>query len=407
MAEIKYFICCTALVLTGCGSNDKTQAASRKGPSETPVIVASVEKRAVPLELRAIGNVEAFSTVEVKSQISGPIARMLFEEGQDVQQGQVLFEIDPRPLQQTVREMEAEVASRRAALAQAEANLERDQAQAKNSRSQAGRSDELTKQGIIAREQNDQFQTLALAADKAVAATRASIESAKAAIQGAEAKLGEARLQLNYATIRAPISGRAGNVSRKTGNIVSANSDTLVIINQLSPIYASFTVPEQSLPELRRYAAGGKLAVHAMPQGAVSAADGAEGVLDFLDNTVDTASGTILLKARFPNKNRQLWPGQFVNVSVRLANPTETVVPSSAVRTAQQGSYVFVVKPDSTAEQRTIETVRSFDELTVIQSGLNPGEKVIVEGQLRVKPGSKVRIQQPRGEADRARTNSD
>ena len=221
---------------------------------------------------------------------------------------------------------------------------------------------ELTKQGIIAREQNDQFQTLALAADKAVTATRASIESAKAAIQGAEAKLGEARLQLNYATIRAPISGRAGNVSRKTGNIVTANSDTLVIINQLSPVYASFTVPEQSLPELRRYAAGGKLRVHAMPQGGVSAADGAEGVLDFLDNTVDTASGTILLKAKFPNKNRQLWPGQFVNVSVRLANPTETVVPSAAVRTAQQGSYVFVVKPDSTAEQRTIETARSFDE---------------------------------------------
>ena len=265
----------------------------------------------------------------------------------------------------------------------------------------------LTKQGIIAREQNDQFQTLALAADKAVAATRASIESAKAAIQGAEAKLGEARLQLNYATIRAPISGRAGTVSRKTGNIVSANGDALVIINQLSPVYASFTVPEQSLPELRRYAAGGKLRVHAMPQGAVSAADGAEGVLDFLDNTVDTASGTILLKAKFPNKNRQLWPGQFVNVSVRLANPTETVVPSSAVRTAQQGSYVFVVKPDSTAEQRTIETARSFDELTVVQSGLKPGEKVIVEGQLRVKPGSKVRIQQPKGEADRARTNSD
>jgi multidrug efflux system membrane fusion protein len=390
----------------GCGSDDKTQAASRKGPAVTPVVVEQVQRKPVPLELRAIGNVEAFSTVEVKSQISGPIARMLFEEGQDVRQGQVLFEIDPRPLQQTVREMEAEVANRRAALAQAEANYERDQAQAKTSATQAKRYAELTDQGIISRDQNEQFQTQALASEKAVTATRAAIESARAAIQGAEAKLADARLQLSYATIRAPISGRAGNVTRKPGNLVAANSDALVVINQLTPVFATFTVPEQSLPDLRRYAAGGKLRVRATPQGGI-AEDGVEGVLDFMDNTVDTASGTILLKAKFPNQNRRLWPGQFVSVSVRLANPTETVVPSAAVRTAQQGSYVFVVKSDSTAEQRVIQTARVFEDFTVVQDGLKPGEQVIVEGQLRVRPGTKIRIQPSKGEAADARTKSD
>jgi multidrug efflux system membrane fusion protein len=406
VAIIRYFICCTGLVLAGCGSNEKNQAASRKGPAVTPVVVAQVSQRPVPLEVRAIGNIEAFSTVEVKSQISGPIARMLFEEGQDVRQGQILFEIDPRPLQQTVQEMEAEVANRRAALAQAEANYERDQAQAKTATSQAGRYAELTAKGIISRDQNEQFQTQALAAEKAVAATRASIESARAAIQGAEAKLADARLQLTYATIRAPISGRAGNVTQKAGNLVAANSsEPLVVINQLTPVFASFTVPEQSLPELRRYAAAGKLRVHATPQGG-TAADGVQGVLDFFDNRVDTASGTILLKARFANQDRRLWPGQFVNVSVRLANPIETVVPSAAVRTAQKGSYVFVVKSDSTAEQRVIQTARVFEDSTVVQDGLNPGEQVIVEGQLRVKPGTKVRVQQPKGEAAQARTNS-
>ena len=402
---MKYFICCTGLVLAGCGSDEKTQAASRKGPAVTAVVVAQVDQKPVPLEVRAIGNVEAFSTVEVKSQISGPIARMLFEEGQEVRQGQVLFEIDPRPLQQTVLEMEAELANRRAALAQAEANHERDQAQAKNATSQASRYAELTTKGIIARDQNEQFQTMALAAEKAVSAARAAIESARAAIQGAEAKLADARLQLSYATIRAPISGRAGNVTRKPGNIVTANSDPLVVINQLTPVLAAFTVPEQSLPELRRYAAAGKLRVRAAPQGG-TAEDAVEGILDFLDNKVDTASGTILLKARFANQDRRLWPGQFVNVSVRLANPMETVVPSSAVRTAQQGSYVFVVKPDSTAEQRIIQTARIFEDFTVVQDGLKAGEQVIVEGQLRVKSGGKVRIQQPRSEAQ-ARAKSD
>jgi multidrug efflux system membrane fusion protein len=344
----------------------------------------------VPLAIRAIGNVEAFSVVEVRSQVSGPIAQVLFQEGQEVRQGQPLFQIDPRPFQQSINAMEAEVAARRAALAQTEAALERDQANAKNARSQAERYNQLATAGIIAKEQNEQFQTTALAAEKGVSAARANIESAKAAIKGAEAKLEDARLQLTYATIRAPISGRVGTITKKAG-LIAANNETLVTINQITPVYATFSVPEQSLPDLRRYAAGGKLKVQAIPQNA-GPESAANGVLDFLDNRVDTSTGTILLKARFPNQDRKLWPGQFVNVNVQLAMSNEIVAPTAAVRTAQDGNYVFVVKPDMTAEQRSVVTARAFEDVTVIQNGLNPGERVIVEGQVRVKNGSKVRI---------------
>jgi membrane fusion protein, multidrug efflux system len=396
-----------ALVLVGCqraGEPAKGAGGGKgKGAPPSPVIVAEVKQQQVPLAIRAIGNVEAFSVVEVRSQVSGPISKVLFEEGQDVRQGQVLFEIDPRPFQQTINEMEAEVAARRATLAQAEAALERDQANAKNARSQAERYNQLATAGIIAKEQNEQFQTTALAAEKGVNAARATIESAKAAIKGAEAKLGDARLQMTYATIRAPISGRAGGILRKAG-LVAANNEVLVTINQVTPVYATFSVPEQSIPDLRRYSAGGKLKVQAIPQNG-SPETAANGVLDFLDNRVDASTGTIMLKARFPNQDRKLWPGQFVNVNVQLAMTNEVVAPTAAVKTAQQGNYVFVVKPDMTAEQRTVITARSYEDITVIQNGLNPGERVIVEGQVRVKNGSKVRISggggpgegQPRG----------
>ena len=394
------------LIFTGCAKDDPKKAAERKGTPPTQVVVATVGKKQVPIEIRAIGNIEAFSAVDVKSQVAGPIAEVAFEEGKDVRKGQVLFQIDPRPFEQAVRQAEAELANRKAALAQAEANFERDTAQAKNAQSQANRYAALTAKGIIAREQNEQLQTSAVAAEKAVSASKAAIQSARAAIQGAEAQLGDARLQLSYATILAPISGRAGNLTRKEGNLVTANTDQpLVVINQITPVYAAFSVPEQSLPELRRYSTAGKLAVQAIPQN--DTGDPAEGVLDFLDNRVDTGSGTILLKARFANQDRRLWPGEFVNVIVRLANPTEIVVPTTAVKNAQQGNYVFVVKPDSTAEQRTVQTARAWEGLTVIQSGLNPGEQVIVEGQLRVKSGGKVQIASNRENGEGARGRSE
>jgi multidrug efflux system membrane fusion protein len=384
-----------AVVLIGCSKQGSEPAKGAKGGKggpamASPVVVANVEQRQVPLEVRAIGNVEAFSAVEVRSQVAGPIVRVLFQEGQDVRKGQPLFEIDPRPFQQAIREAEAEVAARKAALMQAEANLERDLANAKNARSQADRYQELTAAGIIAREQNDQMQTTAVATEKGAAATKAAIESARAAIQGAEAKLADARLYLGYTTIDAPISGRAGAIPKKAG-LIAANNETLVTINQITPVFATFSIPEQLLPELRRFSGRGKLKVQAIPQNAIAEAP-AEGVIDFIDNRVDAATGTILVKARFPNTTRQLWPGQFVNVNVHLTSTSEVVAPTAAVKTAQKGNYVFVVKPDSTAEQRIVQTDRAFEDVTVIRAGLEAGERVIVEGQLRVKPGGKVRV---------------
>jgi multidrug efflux system membrane fusion protein len=373
-----------------------SKKAEQKAPPPPTVTVAGVKQQPVPLEVRAIGNVEAFSAVDVKPQVAGLITNVHFQEGQEVKQGQLLFEIDPRQFDQAVREAEATVADRRAALAQAEANYQRDVAQARTARAQAGRYEALTREGIIAREQNEQIATQALAAEKATAAAQAQIESARAAVLGAEARLADARLQLNYTKIRAPISGRTGNVTRKTGNLVAINDNTpLVTINQITPVYATFSVPEQQLAQLRSYAANGQLTVQAQPQ--TGSTDAVQGVLDFLDNRVDPATGTILLKARFPNEDRRLWPGQFVNLGVRLANPVETVIPTAALRTAQQGNYVFVVKPDSTAEQRNVKATRAWQDMTVV-AGLNPGERVIVEGQLRVKPGAKVNVserQQP------------
>lgn len=357
-----------------------------------PVVVDQVKRMPVPLEIRAIGNVEAWSSVEVRPRVGGPIMNVHFQEGAEVRSGQILFTIDPREFQQAVREAEAVVATQKAAVGQAEANHRRDVAQAQNARAQAERYAGLAAKGVVSRQENEQMQTQATAAESAAAASEAAIQSAKAALQGAEAKLADARLQLSYTSVRAPITGKTGALSYRTGDLVTANIDPpLVVINQISPVNVTFSVAEQELDQLRRYANRGKLPVLATPQ------DGSgqfEGTLDFLDNQVDTGTGTILLKARFPNRERQLWPGQFVTTAVRLATPEETVVPTAAVRNAQAGQYVFVVRPDMTAEQRKVEARRAQENLTVIASGLQPGERVVVEGQLRLRPNTKVQITQ-------------
>lgn len=376
------------------GSDKAGKGDGGGGPAQAvPVVVESARRMPVPLEIRAIGNVEASSAVEVKARASGPIVRLHFEEGADVRAGQTLFTIDARDYEQIVRESEAVVATQRAALGQAEANYQRDMAQAANARAQAERYGGLAAKGIVSRQENEQFQTTALAAEKAAQATKAAIESARAAVQGAEAKLADARLQLSYTVVRAPISGRTGSLAFRTGDLVTANAEPpLVVINQVAPAYVNFSVPEQTLTDLRRYSKSGRLHVQATPQHSDEAV--AEGTLNFLDNQIDPGTGTILLKASFPNAGRTLWPGQFVNVSVRLAEPTEIVIPNGAVRTAQQGRYVFVVKPDMNTEQRVIESPRAHGELAVISKGLEPGERVIVEGQLRVRPGAKVQVVQ-------------
>lgn len=360
------------------------------GAPAVPVVVAEARRQPVPLEIRAIGNVEAYSAIAVRPRVAAPLLKVHFSEGADVRAGQLLFTLDAREFQQAVREAEAAVAAQKAALGQAEANHQRDVAQAANARLQAERYASLAGKGIVSRQENEQFQTQAVAAERGAAASQATIESARAAVQGAEAKLADAKLQLSYTSIRAPIGGRTGALTYKAGDLVTANMDPpLITINQITPVYVTFSVPEQDLQSIRRYGGSGKLPVTATQQNSDTRFPG---VLDFLDNRVDQNTGTIQVKGRFPNTSRQLWPGQFVNVAINLATPQETVVPSASVRNAQNGNYIFVVKPDMTTEQRAVEAARTYENLTVIAKGIAPGDKVVTEGQLRLRPNVKVEI---------------
>jgi multidrug efflux system membrane fusion protein len=328
------------------------------------VNTAIVAEKAMPLELNVIGSAEAFSTVAVRAQITGALTSVTFREGDDVKKGQVLFSLDRRPLE--------------AALEQARANLQRDTAQSANAKSQAQRYQDLAARGIATKEQVDTTTTAAAALEATLGADRAAVDNAT--------------VQLQYATIAAPISGRTGALMVNEGNLVRANDVTpLVIINQVTPIYVSFGIPEARLPELKRYMAQGSVKVEALAPNDTTAPS--VGRITFVDNTVDPTTGTIRIKGTFPNETRHLWPGQFVNVSVTLmTDPRAIVVPTPAVQTGQQGQYVFVVKPDQTVELRTVTVARAADGDSVIQQGLKAGETVVTDGHLRLTPGSRVSV---------------
>jgi multidrug efflux system membrane fusion protein len=329
-----------------------------------PVTASTVIQKTVPVHIRAIGNVEAYSTVSVKSQIGGELIRVHFKEGEDVRKGDILFIIDPRPYE--------------SALKQAEANLAKDNAQLENAREEVRRYAELVKKGYVAQEQYDQIRTNAAAFEATVNADRAMVENA--------------RLQLKYCYIYSPITGRTGNLIANEGNLIKANADTsMVVINQIQPIYVTFSVPEQNLSEITRYMAEGKLKVEAF----LSKEDmkPEQGVLTFIDNAVDLATGTIKLKGTFANKEKRLWPGQFVNAVLTLTSqPDAIVVPSQSIQTGQKGQYVFIIKNDLTVEDRVITVGRTINSETVIEKGLRSGEKVVTDGQLRLVPGAKVEI---------------
>jgi multidrug efflux system membrane fusion protein len=332
-------------------------------PRIVPVIAVPAEQKDVPLQIKAIGNVEALNTVAVKSQVNGEIAEVYFREGQDVRQGERLFLIDPRPFE--------------AALRQAESALARDQAQAKNAREQATRYASLVEKGFVARQEYDSVQTNADALDAVVKADEAAVENA--------------RLQLGYTRILSPIDGRTGAIQIKKGNVVKANDLAIVTINQIAPINVSFAVPEQELPAIKRYRTTGELAVEArIPQNGPKPV---KGKLTFIDNAVNTATGTILLKATFPNADHALWPGQFVDVVLTLTTERRRLlVPGQAVQTGQQGQYVFVIKDDMTADMRPIIPLRTYENWAVLAGGVKPGELVVTDGQLRLVPGVKVTI---------------
>jgi len=352
-------LCAAALAISGCA-----RKAAPPPPEAVPVTSAKVERRNVPVEVTAIGHVEAFSTVAVKSQVGGTLLSVGFREGQNVRKGDVLFRIDPRPFE--------------AALAQAQANLARDRAQAKNAAADADRYAGLVQKDYVTREQYDQVKANAEALASTVKADEAAIENA--------------RLQLSWCTIAAPIAGRTGSLLVHPGNVVKANDDNpLVVINQIEPVYVTFAPPETALEALRRPPGGRPLAVSA-----ASPADPAhprQGELTFVDNAVNSSTGTITAKATFPNTDESLWPGQFVNVTVVLRTEADAVVvPSPAVQTGQNGSYVYVIKPDSTVESRPVSVERTQGTITVVARGLAPGEQVVTDGQLRLTPGARVEV---------------
>ncbi|MBE0623959.1 MAG: efflux RND transporter periplasmic adaptor subunit [Burkholderiales bacterium] len=364
---------CTALIAGTLFTYEKdrlrAQDAKRaKAAPDTPVSVATVGQQAVAVSIHAIGNVEAYATVALKARVDGQIVEVNFEEGHKIRKGAVLFRIDPRPFEATLR--------------QAEANLMRDTAQSEQTRSQERRYQELLQKNFVSKEAYAQIRTNADTAAAVALASKAAVENA--------------RLQLEYSTIRSPLDGFVGKVLLQKGNMVKANdSIPLVVINQVQPIYVSFAVPEQNLVAVREHMAKAKLQVEASPpdSGKLTAI----GTLTFVDNAVDATTGTIKLKALFPNKDSALWPGQFVNARLKLFDQKDALlVPSQAVQTGPQGQYVFVVKPDSTAEVRKVELDRVDGEYAIIARGLEKGETVVVKGQLRLAPGTRVTVAKPK-----------
>ena len=461
--------------LVGCSpSGAQTDKASTSKPP-VPVVLAVATSKTVPTTVKATGTVQAYSTVSIKSQVAGQIMAVYFKEGQEVQKGDILFAIDPRPLQAAldqaianrartvaqVSQAEAALAQAQAQVAQVNANLDRDAAQARNINVQAQRYADLSGEGVVSREQADQYRTNAEAQNAVVSATqsgvvsaiaaveaaRANVESAQAAVQAADATVDNATTQLSFTTTYAPIDGRTGSLKVSQGNLINSNdSNPLVVISQTRPIYISFSIPQRLLGELKQYQARNKLTVEILPTapGGSSSRDSSaasspssspkpetspapsnpssqvspspsvspsvspsprgssrdsaalpdqvlRGELTFIDSTVDITTGTIQVKADFPNADGRLTPGQLVNVSLKLKEDVNAIViPATAVQMGQKGTFVYVVKPDKTVEIRPVTPGDSVDNQVVIKKGLTSGEEVVVDGQFNLTPGALI-----------------
>jgi membrane fusion protein, multidrug efflux system len=348
----------------GCSGKDAVQAAKPQQAPAAPVKVASVASRNMPVTLEAIGNVEAISMVSIKAQVSGQLVTVHFKEGDFVKKGQLLFSIERAPFE--------------AALRQSEGQLAKDEAQALNLKLDSERYQGLGREGVASKQQVDAAVAAANAAQAAVAADKAAVETAK--------------INLQYTHIYSPINGRTGNVGVKEGNLVKANDvPILVTINQIEPIYVSFSIPEQQLAQLKQFAAERTLKVDAKPQGGDQRF---QGRLTFIDNAVDLTTGTIKLKATFDNAQHALWPGQFVDVGLTLkSQPNALVIPTAALQTSQNGTFVYVVNPDMTAQPKPVKVAWTAGDDTVLVPGaLEPGQRVVTDGQLRLTPGAKVDI---------------
>ncbi len=341
----------------------------RRGGQALPVLVGKVEMKASPRRLAIIGSAQAFATVSVKSRVDGQILEAHFKEGDTVKAGDLLFRIDPRPFQVSLR--------------QAQANLERDRAQAAKAKGDVDRYQSLVGKGFTSQQKYEE-------AKATYGALQGTIRAAEAAIEGV-------KLQLEYTTIRSPIDGRTGSLLVNTGNLVKANdTQPLVVITQLKPIYVTFSVPERYLVDIKKLMATSTVSVEARLPGSSSLV--ASGRLVFVNNAVDTNTGTIQLKAEFDNAQNEFTPGQFVNVAMTLEErPNALVIPSQALQEGQRGSFVFVMKQDRTVELRPVKVDDVVGDLTVITSGLAAGEDVVLDGQLQLRPGARVSVRTPDG----------
>jgi membrane fusion protein, multidrug efflux system len=354
-------------LLAGC-SRDATGKAKAEDPRKKmamPVTVADVIIQTVPVQLTAIGSVQSYSKVVVKAQVAGEITRVHFKEGEAVKKGDLLFTIDPASLEAEVR--------------LAEANLAKDRAQLENARKQLARYTSVVSKGYVSAEEYDKVLTN----EKALEAT----------VRADEAALERAKIELKYCYIRSPLDGFAGEVKVDVGNVMKANDNDkpMVVIRQTSPIFAVFTVPERYLSEIKRQLALQPLQVEA----AIPGQDERKftGELTFIDNSVDTTTGTIQLKATFANGDNALWPGQYVNLALKLTDlPNSVLVPSQAVQMGQKGSFVYVLKPDQTVEYRLVDLGLPVGDQVVVVKGLTGGERVVTDGQLRLFPGAMVKI---------------
>jgi len=388
--------CSTGQVSATGGGTGGGRGGKKGGGTDVPVTVAIAKQRTVPVDISVIGNVEAYSTISVKAQVGGELTKVYFHEGDYVRKGDPLFTIDPRPFEAAYNQAVANVAKDVAAIGQARANLARDQANLRYQQSEATRFAELFKGGIISKDQTEQLTATADATAQAVAADKAAIDSAQAELEAAKAAVDSAHVQLGYTNIPSPIDGRTGNLSVKQGNVVAATNLELITITQVEPIYATFAVPEAQLSDIKRYMAEHSLSVRAQLQDEVNTEE--TGVLTFVDNAVDTTTGTIKLKGTFENHDRKLWPGQFVRVTLRLSTrPNAITVPNQAIQTGQNGTFVWVVKPNRTVEVRNVTASLRVDQDMVVDQGLEAGETVVTEGQLRLAPDSHVVVRDGRG----------
>ena len=370
--------------------------ASDAQPDAVPVRTALVTQQDVPLEISAVGNVEAINSVEVRPRIAGVVSQVAFREGQSVTKGQLLFAIDPDTVERRATEQRAELERDTALEMQARAVVARDAASQKQSQAEADVAVALVKLGILSQQRTDQLVTTSETARAALHSDQAAVQAAAGTAKADRARLQQTQLQLNFTHVTAPISGRAGAALVKAGNIVRDNDTTLVTLLQLAPVNVSFGIPEQVLAEVQRLNAQGPLTVEASTGGGSTL----DGRLSFIDNTVDATTGSIRLKAIFPNADEALWPGEFVNVRLRLRmEKGRMVVPAAAVQDGLDGKYVWLIHSGiaTTAPVNLLRTYKPANgpEQAILGNGIHPGDTVVTEGQLRLTPNARVSLLDP------------